>query len=151
VLMQSGIGDEDELQRVGIPTVQHLPGVGRNFQDHLAFGAVWEFDKAPPFDGRAGAVLFWESMSGLEAPDLFLCQAAIPFATPENVARFGLPEQGWSMLGGAAHPSSRGRVTLTGPNPDDPVRIEANTLADPADMTVAIAGIERMREIGNSP
>jgi choline dehydrogenase-like flavoprotein len=29
VLMQSGIGDETELQRFGIPVVQHLPGVGR--------------------------------------------------------------------------------------------------------------------------
>ena len=38
VLMQSGIGPEDELQSHGIPVVQHLPGVGRNHQDHLAFG-----------------------------------------------------------------------------------------------------------------
>src|SRR5215468_3777143 len=28
VLMQSGIGDQTELQRFGIPVVQHLPGVG---------------------------------------------------------------------------------------------------------------------------
>ena len=34
VLMQSGLGDEVELQRLGIPVVQHLPGVGQNFQDH---------------------------------------------------------------------------------------------------------------------
>ena len=71
--------------------------------------------------------------------------------TAENAARFGLPEHGWGMLGGLAHPRSRGRVTLTGPNPDDPVRIEANTLADPEDMVTAVAGIEGMRQIGNSP
>src|SRR5215471_2190815 len=35
VLMQSGIGDEAELRRFGIPVVQHLPGVGKNFQDHV--------------------------------------------------------------------------------------------------------------------
>ena len=35
VLMQSGIGDQVELQRLGIPLVQHLPGVGQNFQDHF--------------------------------------------------------------------------------------------------------------------
>jgi choline dehydrogenase-like flavoprotein len=34
VLMLSGIGDQAELQRLGIPVVQHLPGVGQNFQDH---------------------------------------------------------------------------------------------------------------------
>ena len=32
VLMLSGIGDQDELRRLGIPVVQHLPGVGQNFQ-----------------------------------------------------------------------------------------------------------------------
>jgi choline dehydrogenase len=31
VLMVSGIGDQAELQRLGIPLVQHLPGVGQNF------------------------------------------------------------------------------------------------------------------------
>lgn len=35
VLMHSGIGDQAELQRLGIPLVQHLPGVGHNFQDHV--------------------------------------------------------------------------------------------------------------------
>ena len=39
VLMQSGIGDQAELQRFGIPVVQHLPGVGQGFQDHPAFAA----------------------------------------------------------------------------------------------------------------
>jgi choline dehydrogenase len=42
VLMQSGIGDQAELQRFGIPVVQHLPGVGQNFQDHPGHGCVWE-------------------------------------------------------------------------------------------------------------
>lgn len=41
--MQSGIGDRAELQRFGIPVVQHLPGVGQNFQDHVAFDCVWEY------------------------------------------------------------------------------------------------------------
>ena len=151
VLMQSGVGDDAHLREIGIPTVQHLPGVGRNFQDHLAFACLWEFDKPTPPDSRAGATVYWDSTSGLNAPDLYLCQGAFVLTTPENAARFELPESGWGLLGGLAHPSSRGRVTLTGPGPDDPVRIEANTLADPADMTVAIAGIERMRDIGNSP
>jgi hypothetical protein len=30
--MQSGIGDQAELRRFGIPVVQHLPGVGRTFK-----------------------------------------------------------------------------------------------------------------------
>jgi choline dehydrogenase len=45
VLMLSGIGDEAELKRLGIPVVQHVPGVGQNFQDHSAFGCVWEYQQ----------------------------------------------------------------------------------------------------------
>src|SRR5262244_1113913 len=37
VLMQSGIGDQDELRRFGIPVVLHLTGVGQGLQDHPAF------------------------------------------------------------------------------------------------------------------
>lgn len=40
VLMQSGVGDRDELKRLGIPVVQHLLGVGRNFQDHPIISCV---------------------------------------------------------------------------------------------------------------
>lgn len=53
VLMQSGIGPEDELQAHGIPVVQHLPGVGRNHQDHLAFGCTWAYRKSEAVGGRA--------------------------------------------------------------------------------------------------
>lgn len=40
LMMLSGIGPADELQRVGIPLVQHLPGVGQNLQDHIAVGGI---------------------------------------------------------------------------------------------------------------
>jgi choline dehydrogenase len=38
LLMLSGIGDRAELDRFGISTVSHLPGVGLNLQDHLIVG-----------------------------------------------------------------------------------------------------------------
>ena len=34
LLMLSGIGDGEQLQALGIPVVQHLPGVGRNLIEH---------------------------------------------------------------------------------------------------------------------
>jgi choline dehydrogenase len=42
VLTYSGIGDEAELGRFGIPVRQHLPGVGRNLQDYPAIFHVWQ-------------------------------------------------------------------------------------------------------------
>ncbi|KAK1786584.1 hypothetical protein P4O66_003032 [Electrophorus voltai] len=35
LLMLSGVGDGDDLQKLDIPVIQHLPGVGSNLQDHL--------------------------------------------------------------------------------------------------------------------
>ena len=35
LLMLSGVGDQKELSDIGIDVVHHLPGVGKNLQDHL--------------------------------------------------------------------------------------------------------------------
>ncbi|KAF7249657.1 Choline dehydrogenase, mitochondrial [Varanus komodoensis] len=35
LLMLSGVGNSDDLKKLGIPVVCHLPGVGQNLQDHL--------------------------------------------------------------------------------------------------------------------
>jgi len=35
LLMLSGVGDKEELEKVGLKTEVHLPGVGKNLQDHV--------------------------------------------------------------------------------------------------------------------
>jgi choline dehydrogenase len=151
VLMQSGIGDEGELRRFGIPVVQHLPGVGQNFQDHTRFGCVWEYSKAlPPRNNLGEATFFWKSQSEIASPDLQTCQVEVPLASPENAATLGLPASGWTLAGSVVRPKSRGRIALTGPNPLDPVQIDANFLSHPDDLKAAIACVELCREIGNS-
>jgi choline dehydrogenase len=151
VLMQSGIGDHAELQRLGIPVVQHLPGVGQNFQDHVAFNCVWEYQEPLPLrNGLCEATYFWKSESGLDSPDLQACQEQAPRSSAENTARFGLPAIGWNLFGGVVRPKSRGQIRLTGPNPLDPIQIEVNFLSHPDDLKAAIACVELCREIGNS-
>ncbi len=151
VLMQSGIGDEDELRHAGITIRQPLPGVGRNFQDHYGFDCVWEFPDDVRGNAQAGATFFWDSgAADIEGPDLFACLAPLTKSTPENVAKYGLPQNGWILFGSPTHPKSRGRLRLSGPDPDDPIRIEANALSDPHDVKTGIACIETLREIGNS-
>src|ERR1700737_425338 len=74
-LMLSGIGDEVELKRLTIPVVQHLPGVGRNFQDHPGISCVWEYQQPlAPHNNGSEATYFWKSDSGKEPPDLQACQ-----------------------------------------------------------------------------
>ncbi|EFH82934.1 GMC family oxidoreductase [Ktedonobacter racemifer] len=151
VLMQSGIGDQDELQRLGIPVVEHLPGVGQNFQDHPGHGCIWEYQEPlPPRNTLPEVTFFWKSFSGRESPDLQTCQGEVPLSSAENAARFGLPVSGWTLFGGVVRPKSRGRIRLTGPHPLDPVQIEANFLSHPDDLKAAIACVELCREIGNS-
>jgi choline dehydrogenase len=151
VLLQSGIGDQAELRRLGIPLVQHLPGVGENFQDHLGFGCVWEYQyPLPPRNNLGEATFFWKSASGLENPDVQTAQVEVPFASVENAERFDLPESGWSLFAGVVRPKSRGHLRLTGPNPLDPIQIDANHLSHPDDLKAAIAGVEVCRELGNS-
>ncbi len=45
ILMLSGIGDADELKQHGIAPVHHLPGVGRNLQDHVDVCVVYEINQ----------------------------------------------------------------------------------------------------------
>ena len=35
ILQLSGIGNQEDLSKLGISVVKHLPGVGANLQDHL--------------------------------------------------------------------------------------------------------------------
>jgi choline dehydrogenase len=149
VLMQSGIGDQAELERHGIPLVQHLPGVGQNFQDHPAIGCVWEYQK--PLPPRTGSVtFFWKSDPNLDTPDIQTCQAEVPLAAVEMLARYNVPAGSWSMFAGIVRPKSRGRIRLTGPNPMDAVQIETNMMSHPDDLKAAIACVQLCREIGNS-
>jgi choline dehydrogenase len=151
LLMQSGIGDKDELQRFGIPVVQHLPGVGQNFQDHIAFDCVWEYPEAiPPRNNMAEATFFWNSGGGCPTPDIQACLAEVPKCSAENAKEFGLPPAGWTLFGSVARPKSRGSIRLTGPNPLDPVQVDPNTFAEPDDLKVALAAVELCREIGNA-
>ena len=145
VVMQSGIGDETDLQRFGIPVVQHLPGVGHGFQDHPVVGCVWECSEPLPRDVVPDLVLFWKSDSGLASPDLQILQAVFD---AQDVAKLGVPVSGWTLFGNVVQPKSRGHVRLTGPNPDDPIHIEANLLHELDDRKSLLECAKLCREIG---
>jgi choline dehydrogenase len=151
VLMQSGVGDQTELQRFGIPVVQHLPGVGQNFQDHFGVSCIWEYPQPLATRNNAcEATFFWKSDPSLDAPDLQPCLIELPICSPEIAAQFNPPAGSWTLFAAVVQPKSRGQIHLTGPTPQDPVRIEPNTLSHSDDLKAAIASVKICREIGNS-
>jgi choline dehydrogenase len=108
VLMLSGIGDEAKLRRLGIPVIQHLPGVGQNFQDHFGIGCVWEYQQPlAPCNNAGEATFFWKSDLGLDTPDLQTCQAEVPICSAETGAKFNPSPASWSLFGGVVRPQSR--------------------------------------------
>jgi len=148
VLMQSGIGDQSELQRLGIPLVQHLPGVGQNFQDHFAFAScVWECQQPVEQSGNVGqAILFWKSDPSLETPDIQIFQGLVR----SEVATLQASADSMIMVPSIVRPKSRGHLRLTGPNPLDPIEIHANIFEDPGDLKAVTTAIELCRDIAGS-
>lgn len=150
VLMRSGIGDEDELRAADVTLLHRLPGVGRNLQDHVSFGCIWEYrEPIAPRNSGSEATLYWKSDPSIREPDLLFCQVEFPVPSPETANR-GVPEHGWTMFAGLAHPKSRGRIGLRSGDLLSPPRIELNTFGDPDDLRAAIACVQLCRELGNT-
>jgi choline dehydrogenase len=152
VLMQSGIGDGETLAALGIPVVQHLPGVGANFQDHIMVtSCMWEYPEPMPPHGNGGeATLFAKSAPELDSPDIQLLQIQFPVPTPELAGRYAIPAGSWGIFPALLRPHSVGRLRLTGAKPEDPILIDSQILSDPADLTALKRCVELAREVGNA-
>jgi len=150
LLMHSGIGDETILSSYGIHTLQHLPGVGRNFQDHFMAPCVWESPEPLQQRNNLGEVTaIWKSDAALATPDLQTFSVSRIYSSPE-AARPPMPAHGWSLTTAVLRPASRGRLNLMGRDPADSIAIDANFLDDPDDRRRLRMWIAMNREIGNS-
>jgi choline dehydrogenase len=152
VLMQSGIGDAEELQKLGIDVVQHLPGVGRNLQDHFLVAAcIWEYPskEQPRSRNPSAGHLLWKSDDAFETPDL-LCMAVNDRFRGPATEGLDASARYWSIVPGLVRPKSCGQILLTGPHPTNPVGIDAQILREPADLQAAMLGVELCRDLGSS-
>ncbi|MFJ2177383.1 GMC family oxidoreductase [Streptomyces sp. NPDC087851] len=119
LLLHSGIGPRADLEKLGIPVVHDLPGVGENLLDHPESVIVWETDGPIPensaMDSDAG--LFVRRDPEAEGPDLMFHFYQIPFT--DNPERLGYerPAHGVSMTPNIPKPRSRGRLYLTSADP----------------------------------
>ncbi|MBU6425745.1 MAG: GMC family oxidoreductase N-terminal domain-containing protein [Rhodospirillales bacterium] len=155
LLMLSGIGGEAELRRHGIDVVNKLPGVGKNFQDHILLaGCLWEYvTPEKPRNNAAEFVIYAKSDPALKTPDLMPVLEETPFASEVTATQYEMPvgaASAWTLAPGLARPDSRGQVLLASADPFHAPLIEANFLSAETDVRALARCIEMLREIGNS-
>jgi choline dehydrogenase len=135
ILLKSGIGDIRELRRIGIPATAHLPGVGKNLQDHLYLPTFYE-RKLPisPIGNGIGATLYASLSHHSGGPDVEISTTTTPLtASAASHANELLPNS-LTLLTGLLRPKSRGSVRLNSDHDDEGVSVETNMLCDPEDV-----------------
>jgi len=152
ILMLSGIGPEAELRKHSIAVVQNLAGVGQNFQDHILLGGcMWEYVKPEPGrNNSAEFTFFWKSDSALPTPDLQPFLEEFPYTSEVTREQYEIPAAAWVLAAAIVRPTSRGHLTISGANPEDPVLIYPNFLSTEQDIKAMTRSVEICRELGNS-
>jgi choline dehydrogenase len=102
--MLSGIGDAEELRTVGVEVRHHLPGVGRNLQDHLLCSVIFEASKPIPAPkaNLLESQLFYKSDSRRLGPELRPLFMYIPYYTEG----FEGPSNAYTLCAGMIRPAS---------------------------------------------
>ncbi|SFB85705.1 GMC family oxidoreductase [Streptomyces aidingensis] len=151
LLLHSGIGPARDLEKLDIPVVHDLPGVGENLLDHPESVIVWETHGPIPdnsaMDSDAG--LFVRRDPASPGPDLMFHFYQIPFT--DNPERLGYrrPPHGVSMTPNIPKPRSRGRLYLTSADPAVKPALDFRYFSDPDgyDARTLVDGIRIAREV----
>ncbi|MFV3307491.1 choline dehydrogenase [Pseudomonas sp. NY15181] len=173
LLMLSGVGPAQELERLGIPVVHDLPGVGQRLNDHpdsvVQYRckrpvSIYPWTRAPgkwligarwfaSHDGLAAsnhfeAGAFIRSRAGVEFPDLQL--TFMPLAVQPGSVDL-VPEHAFQVHIDLMRPTSLGSVSLASADPHQAPRIQFNYLTTERDRADMRAGARLVREILAQP
>jgi choline dehydrogenase len=177
VLMLSGIGDRDVLEKFGIPVLKHLPGVGKNLQDHVWSGISgytnipmgnslirpWPmfkaflqhliFKKGPLGNSPLEANAFLKSDHSLLRPDIQFHMAPIAIAPGYSTDIYKLDtfakKDGYGILVILLRPESKGYITLRSNNPLDAPVIEPCFFSDKRDLEVLLWALKKSLAIAS--
>lgn len=172
ILQRSGVGDADQLKRLGIDVVKHLPGVGANLQDHPSIALSYDTTNIEPYgislratprlawDGiryllfRRGMVssnilegnAFVRSDPSLERPDI---QFSFMPARRNPSRSVGLGH-GYGMSTVVLRPKSRGSVQLASKAADTLPLIDLGLFSNDQDMELLLRGLKLARRVLNA-
>ena len=152
LLMLSGIGDEAELRRFGIPVRMHSPNVGQNVMDHVLHGGCL-YEAPEPFtynNSAANVSGYYKTDPSLELPDVSLVEIELPYASPTIAAQYPAPPNTWALCAGLVTPESRGTVRLRSANPADRPIVDMRFLSHPGDVAKLERSIAIAREVAAS-
>jgi choline dehydrogenase len=153
LLMLSGIGPAEHLREHGIDVRVDLPGVGRNLQDHLKIGVVYEQSDGPPAPAPTSNVLesggFIRTDDSLPAPDLQFHNLPVYSlkhgrSAPDDDRTF------FSMVPTQIHPESTGTVRLSSADPFDAPAIDPEYFSVEDDIEPLVDGIKLARDIADT-
>jgi choline dehydrogenase len=149
LLLLSGVGPADDLNKLGIGVNADLRGVGQNLHDHLLTFVIHEASREIPVPKHniLEAHLFAKSDPRLAVPDhqpLLMCNAP-PLPTLE------IPANAYGIAPGIIRPVSRGELKLTADDPMAPLHLDPRYLSEEADLNTLVHSLEVSIEILESP
>ena len=145
LLMLSGIGDPAELREFGIDAVSAVPGVGKNFHNHVLTGVIHESPQpVPPGHlNLSESAMFLKTDPSMTGPDLQIAFVHVPF---NIIVGQGHPNS-ISILPGVVRPESRGWLRLASSNPTDYPLINPNYLGERSDLERLVQAVKLSRDI----
>jgi choline dehydrogenase len=170
VLMNSGIGKAETLQKLGISAIVNSPDVGENLQDHPIVPLIFHTSRKDTLKKAESPLclleylLFKRGMLATNAVEAFAFTRSgfNPSAAPDIELLFvpfewrneGLEPPSMHAFGIgaiAASPLSRGRVSLKSPDPLDSPVIDFGMLTDPEgnDKKVLLAASRLARRVAS--
>jgi len=141
ILLHSGIGPAEQLEKMGIKTLVNPPGVGENLHDHLVCPMVWSSPQ-PVAVGLASGIeaqIFHKSAPELSAPDTQSLLFTMPFMP--GVA------QGYTVTPGLVAPKSRGRLWLNSRDPLQAPLMDPRVYSENEDLEVMTDKALLLREV----
>jgi pyridoxine 4-oxidase len=159
LLMRSGIGDPSVLAAADVRPVLDRYEVGRNLHDHLlgAGNLYRSRQRVPPTRLQLSESMTYLSAGGAAVhsgrADVVVGCVVGPSVSERfaPVAAALNDGQAYTLLFGVTHPTSRGRLRITGPDPDDPVEIDPAYLTTEEDRANFRTAFTLAREVGRSP
>ncbi|NNV54416.1 GMC family oxidoreductase [Limnovirga soli] len=179
LLLLSGIGDENELSAAGIKTEIHLPGVGKNLQDHLWCGVsclsskptgnsvlkplnmakalvqYMLFKKGPLCNSPLEANAFVASNNSLTRPDIQFHFLPLHIGNDYSTDMYDLAtfpkSDGFSIMCILLRPQSQGYITIKSNNPTEAPIIQPRFLSASNDLEILLTALKKAMDILEAP